>query len=163
MSDPTGAPEPVLVLRGGPPAWVTAVVVPVGALALIANRLGGDGMRQQVGEPLPPWVVAVGTVALAAIVAWRAITTRAEVSSHALRCRNLLAGFEVAWADVEHLRVIRRVGIVAVDVRVRNLRRTLRLGAATRFSGAASDEVVALLRSHPQAGRLLEHPGDLAA
>lgn len=148
-----------LVLRGGPPAWATAAAVPVVALALIANRLGGDGMRQQVGEPLPPWVVALGTVVLAAIVTWRAATTRAELDGSTLRCRNLLVAFDVAWADVEELRVQRRAGLVVVDVRVRNLRRTHRLGAATRFGGAEADEVLRLLAAHPQAGPLLDDPG----
>ena len=157
MSEDPGV-RPV-VLRGGPPAWITAVAAPIVALALIANRLGGDGMRQQVGEPLPPWVVAVGTVVLAAILSWRAATTRAELGATTLGCRNLLVGFEVDWADVEELRVRRRAGLVVVDVGVRNLRRTHRLGAATRFGGADADEVLRLLAAHPGAGPLLEGAG----
>jgi hypothetical protein len=51
--------------------------------------------------------------------------------------------------------VLRRWGLVVVDVRVRGMRRRLRLGAATRFGGDEADLVLDVLRAHPAAGALL--------
>lgn len=149
------ADDPVLVLRGGLPSWVLAVVAPVAALALLGQRLATDGMRQQEGEPTSPWLVAVVTLLLAAFVTWRALTQRAEVFRDRVRCQNLLVTFEVDWADVERLEVVRRLGLVVVEIHVRNLRRRHRLGAATRLVGPESDELLGLLGSVPAAGALL--------
>ncbi len=157
MSSPSDGP--VLVLRGGLPSWLAAVAAPVVALALLGQRLAVDGLRQQEGEPASPWVVAALTVVLAGFVTWRALTQRAEVHPDRVRCRNLLVTFEVAWADVERLEVVRRLGLVVVEVHVRNLRRRHRLGAATRFSGPESDELLGLLGSVPAAGALLAAAG----
>jgi hypothetical protein len=147
--------DPVLVLRGGLPSWVLAGVAPVAALALLGQRLATDGLRQQEGEPASPWLVAVVTLLLAAFVTWRALTQRAEVHRDRVRCQNLLVTFEVDWADVERLEVVRRLGLVVVEIHVRNLRRHHRLGAATRLAGPESDELLGLLGSVPAAGALL--------
>lgn len=148
--------HPVLVLRGGLPSWLVAAAAPVVALALLGQRLATDGMRQQEGEPASPWLVAVLTLVLAVFVTWRALTQRAEVHRERVRCQNLLVTFEVDWADVERLEVVRRLGLVVVEVHVRNLRRHHRLGAATRFVGPESDELIGLLGSVPAAGALLD-------
>ena len=108
--------DPVLVLRGGLPSWVLAGVAPVAALALLGQRLATDGLRQQEGEPASPWLVAVVTLLLAAFVTWRALTQRAEVHRDRVRCQNLLVTFEVDWADVERLEVVRRLGLVVVEL-----------------------------------------------
>ncbi|MFM7064068.1 MAG: hypothetical protein ACKO04_11340 [Actinomycetes bacterium] len=146
---------PVLVLRGGLPSWLLAAGAPVVALALLGQRLAVDGLRQQDGEPVSPWLVAVLTLGVAAFVTVRALSQRAEVHAERVRCRNLLVTFEVEWADVERLEVVRRLGLVVVEVHVRHLRRHHRLGAATRFSGPDADELLGLLGSVPAAGALL--------
>ena len=151
----TPSDGPVLVLRGGLPSWLLAGAAPVVALALLGQRLAADGFRQQEGEPASPWLVAVVTVLLAVFVTWRALTQRAEVHPGRVRCQNVLVTFEVDWADVERLEVVRRLGLVVVEVHVRNLRRRHRLGAATRFAGPESDELLELLGSVPAAGALL--------
>ncbi len=153
MTDPSD--DPVLVLRGGLPSWLVAAAAPVVALALLGQRLATDGMRQQEGEPASPWLVALLTLALAVFVTWRALTQRAEVHRDRVRCQNLLVTFEVDWADVERLEVVRRLGLVVVEIHVRNLRRHHRLGAATRLVGPDSDELLGLLGSVPAAGALL--------
>jgi len=153
---PPAAPSPVLVLRGGLPSWLLAAVAPVVVLALLGQRLAADGLRQQDGEPVSPWFMALLTLGLAAFVTVRALSQRAEVHPGRVRCRNLLVTFEVDWADVERLQVVRRLGLVVVEVHVRNLRRHHRLGAATRFAGPEADELLGLLASVPAAGALLE-------
>jgi len=152
----TPSDDPVLVLRGGLPSWLLAGASPVVALALLGQRLASDGLRQQEGEPASPWLVAAVTLVLAGFVTWRALTQRAEVHRDRIRCQNLLVTFEVDWADVERLQVVRRLGLVVVEVHVRNLRRHHRLGAATRFAGPEADELLGLLASVPAAGALLE-------
>ena len=147
--------DPVLVLRGGLPSWLVAAAAPVVALALLGQRLATDGMRQQEGEPASPWLVAVLTLVLAVFVTWRALTQRAEVHRDRVRCQNLLVTFEVDWADVERLEVVHRLGVAVVEIHVRNLRRHHRLGAATRFAGPESDELIGLLGSVPTVGALL--------
>ena len=149
------ADNPVLILRGGLPSWLLAGAAPVVALALLGQRLAADGFRRQQGEPASPWLVAAVTVVLAAFVTWRALTQRAEVHRDRVRCRNLLVTFEVDWADVERLEVVRRLGLAAVEIHVRNLRRRHRLGAATRFAGPESQELLGLLGSVAAAGVLL--------
>jgi len=152
MSEPSDGP--VLVLRGGLPSWLLAGAAPVVALALLGQRLAADGFRRQQGEPASPWLVAALTVVLAAFVTWRALTQRAEVHRDRVRCQNLLVTFEVDWADVERLEVVHRLGLAVVEIHVRNLRRRHRLGAATRFVGTESEELLGLLGSVPAAGAL---------
>ncbi|MFM7068152.1 MAG: hypothetical protein ACKOYM_01710, partial [Actinomycetes bacterium] len=153
----TGVDGPALVLRSGPPAWCVAAATPLLVVFLVGRRLADDGLRRQFGEPISPWWMLVVTVALAVFVVWRAVTQRGECAPDALRCRNLLVTFEVAWIDIERLQVVRRLGLVVVDVHVRGLRRAHRLGAATRFVGSQSDAVIGLLRAFPaSSGRLVD-------
>ncbi|MFM7063379.1 MAG: hypothetical protein ACKO04_07790, partial [Actinomycetes bacterium] len=129
------APDPVLVLRGGLPSWLVAGATPVLVLALLGQRLASDGLRQQEGEPVSPWFVALLTLGLAGFVVVRALSQRTEVHPDRIRCRNLLVTFEVDWADVERLQAVERMGLVVVEVHVRHLRRRHRLDAAIRFAG----------------------------
>jgi hypothetical protein len=154
---PTGEHEvPHDVVRPGPPAWLLAVLVPVAAVVVVLWR----GLERGPGEPAPPWVVAVLTVVLALGVAWRAVTQFVALGPDRLTCRNVLVSFEVPWERVEALDVERKAGVVLVAVRVQHLRRTHRLGAATRFAGHEAEAVLDRLRAHPVARRLLVEDPD---
>jgi len=144
-----------VVLRGGSPAWLTAALLPIAALGLVANRLSGNGMEQGIGEPVAPWLIAIFTVVGGLVLAWRAATQRTELAADVLVCRNLLVSFEVPWTHIEQLVVRRRLGLVVVDVRVHRLRRMHRIGAATRFAGQESEAVLNILARHESAGALL--------
>lgn len=147
-----------IVLRPGPPAWATAVLAPVVAVALVAYRTVGSGLARTADDPVPPWILAVLTVAVGCALAWRSLTQRAALGPDALHSRNLTTSFSVDWDRIDHLDVLRRWGLVVIDVRIRGMRRRLRLGAATRFGGDESELVLDVLRAHPAAAALLvEH------
>jgi nucleotide-binding universal stress UspA family protein len=147
--------EPGDMLRPGPPAWLLAALAPTIAVALVLWR----GVERSAGEPAPPWVVAVLTVVFAVAVAWRAVTQYVDLGAEGVVCRNVLVSFEVPWDRIESLEVERKAAMVLVAVRVRNLRRTHRLGAVTRFAGHEAEAVLDRLRAHPHAGpRLVEGP-----
>ena len=144
-----------MTLRPGPPAWATAVAAPLVAVALVAFRALGPGLARTPDDPVPPWVLAVLTVVVGLGLTWRALTQRAELADDALTCRNLVTTFTVGWDQLDRLEVVRRPGLVVVDIHVRGLRRRHRIGAATRFTGDESDLVLDVLRAHPAAGALL--------
>ncbi len=145
-------------LAPGPPAWAAAVAAPVGALALVSFRLWTSGLASGPEDPVPPAVLAVVTMVLALVLSWRALTQRAVLDDRGLACRNLMVGFEVDWDRVEELVVVRRPGVVIVELRVRNLRRRHRVGAATRFAGPEAEAALDVLRAHPGARSLLVEP-----
>jgi hypothetical protein len=109
-------------------------------------------------DPIGPGGVAAVTLVGAALLGWRASTQRADLGTDDLWCRNLTVGFAVEWDRVEALRVVHRAPVVLVEVRVADLRRTHRLGAATRFAADRDGvaEVLAVLRDHPRAAAVLE-------
>lgn len=145
-------------LAPGPPAWAAAVAAPVVALALVAFRLWTSGLRSGPDDPVPPTLLAVFTVGLALVLSWRALTQRAVLDDAGLACRNLVVSFEVDWDRVEELAVVRRPGVVLVEIRILHLRRRHRLGAATRFPGPEAEAVLDVLRAHPAARERLVEP-----
>lgn len=145
-------------LAPGPPAWAAAVAAPVAAVALVAFRLWTSGLRSGPDDPVPPVALAVFTVALALVLSWRALTQRAVLDDERLVCRNLAVSFEVGWDRVEELLVVRRPGVVVVELRVRHLRRRHRIGAATRFAGPEAEAVLDVLRAHPATRERLVEP-----
>jgi hypothetical protein len=144
-----------LDLRPGPPAWALAVLAPLVAAALLLYRAAGPGFARTADDPVSPWWVVGPTLVLAVWVSWRAVTQSATLDDEALRCRNLSSTFEVGWPDVEELEVVRRPGLVLVEIRFRTVRRSHRLGAATRFAGEEAEAVLDVIRAHPVAGGLL--------
>ncbi len=152
MSDPPGA---ATTITRGAPALLAAFAIPVLAVALVA---AGWSRGTGTEDPIGPGGVAAVTLVGAALLAWRAVTQRAVLGPEDLWCRNLTVGFAVEWDRVEALRVVHRAPLVFVEVRVADLRRTHRLGAATRFAadrhGVA--EMLATLRTHPRAAAVLE-------
>jgi hypothetical protein len=156
---PTADAPPGMTLRPGPPAWATAVVAPLVAVALVAYRAWGPGLARTADDPVSPWVLAVLTVAVGVGLSYRALTQRAVLGQDDLHCRNLLTTFTVGWDQLDRLEVVRRWGLVVIDVHVRGMRRRHRLGAATRVGGEESDVVLDVLRAHPLAGALLGDDG----
>lgn len=150
---------PSIELRPGPPAWALAAAAPVVAIALVAYRAAGPGLTRTADDPVSPWFVVAGTAVLAVWVSWRALTQRADLTPDALRCRNLSSTFEIDWDGVESLQVVRRPGVVVIDIRFVRMRRTHRLGAATRFPGPDAEAVLDTLRAHPMAAALLVERG----
>lgn len=152
MSDHlSGAPR---ICRGAP-ALVAAAALPLIAAALVAL---GWSRGSGTDDPIGPGGVAAATLAGALLLGWRASTQRAVLGPEDLLCRNLTVGFAVEWDRVEALRVVHRAPLVFVEVRVADLRRAHRVGAATRFAadhdGVA--DVLATLRAHPRAAAVLE-------
>jgi len=156
---PAAEARPGMTLRPGPPAWATAVVAPLVAAALVAYRAAGPGLARTADDPVPPWVLGVLTVVVGMGLAYRALTQRAVLGDGDLRCRNLVTTFTVGWDQLDRLEVVRRWGLVVVDVHVRGMRRRLRVGAATRFGGEEAEAVLDVLRAHPIAGALLGDDG----
>lgn len=148
-------PSSVLHLEPGSPARATAVALPVAAVVLVAVGASRGALGADAQSPLPPWVVAVLTVMGAAALGWRALTQHATLDDELLVCRNLTSTLRLHWSTVEELRSVRRANLVVVEIHLHGVRRRLRLGAATRPAGPASDEVLALLAAHPRAGALL--------
>lgn len=142
-------------IRRGTPALVAAVAIPLIAVVLVAVGWSRGGAP---GEPVGPGTVAVVTLVGAAVLSWRAATQRAQLGPEDLWCRNLTVGFAVEWDRVEALRVVRRAPLVFIEVRVADLRRAHRVGAATRFGAddEAVAEVLGALRAHPRAAAVLE-------
>lgn len=134
---------------------VAAVAIPVVSVVLV---LVGWSRGNGVDDPVGPGAIAVVTLLGGAVLAWRAATQHARLDDEALWCRNLTVSFAVEWERIEALHVVRRAPVMFIEIRVADLRRSHRLGAATRFSSddAGVDEVLAALRSHPKAGSLLE-------
>ena len=153
----TGVPPvPVgMTLRPGPPAWAMAAAIPTLAVGLVVYRAATSGLAATADDPVPPWVLAVLTVLVGCGLAWRAVTQRADLAEGGLVCRNLVTTFHVGWDRLDRLEVVRRPGLVVVDVHVHGLRRRHRVGAATRFPGDESDAVLDVVRAHPRAGALL--------
>jgi hypothetical protein len=152
MSDRLAGPP---TIRRGAPALVAAALIPVVAVMLVAL-----GWSRGTGpdDPVGPGLVAAVTLLGAGLLSWRAATQRARLDPDDLWCRNLTVGFAVEWDRVEALRVLRRAPLVVVEVRVADLRRSHRVGAATRFVADADgvSEVLATLRAHPRAAAVLE-------
>jgi hypothetical protein len=154
--DPTRpAGAGVITLRPGPPAWFVTVVAPVVAIGLVGARAASSGLSATSDDPVSPWIIAVLTIVVGVWLSYRSTTQRAELRDAGLVCRNLMTTFDVDWDRVDELEVVRRGPLVIVEIRVRSLRRRLRLGAATRFSGDDAEAVLDMIRAHPAAGALL--------
>lgn len=146
---------PMIVICSGAPARITSVLVPLVAIGLVAARAATTGLDARPDDPVSPWLVAALTVVVGCWLGWRSPTQSAELRHDDLRCRNLTMSFHVDWDRVETLLVVRRGPLTFVDVRIRGHRRRMRIGAATRPTGAAADTVVDMIRAHPVAGSLL--------
>ena len=142
----------------GLPGRLLAAVVPVVAFGLVAASARRGGLDATDGDVVPPWVLAVATLAGAVVLSWRAATQRAVLDAAGLRCRNLLVSFEADWDLVEVLRVERRGPFVTVDLVLANLRRSHRIGAATRLAGPSAAQVLGLIRQVPAASARLGDP-----
>lgn len=153
--DDAVGPEAVVV-RAGPPARALAAAAPLIALGLVLWSASRGGLDRTAADVVPPWVLAVVTLVAAGVVSWRAATQRAELTADGVRCRNLLVSFEADWELVERLRVDRRGPLVTVDLVFANLRRTHRVGAATRFGGVSSGGVLEALGRIPAAAHRLD-------
>jgi hypothetical protein len=129
--------------------------MPLAAVALVAVGASRGAMAADAQSPVPPWFVAVLTVAGAVVLSWRALTQQATLDDEQLVCRNLTSTPRLHWSTIDELRCVRRGNLVVVEIHLRGVRRRLRLGAATRPSGPASDEVLDRLAAHPRAGALL--------
>jgi hypothetical protein len=149
----------VVELRAGTPARVLAAAAPVLAVALLGWRAAADGFARTPDDPVAPWVLVGPTLLGAAWVSWRALTQAARLDEGGLRCRNLSVTVGADWSDVERLEVVRRWGLLVIEVRFRGHRRRHRLGAATRFAARDAEAVLDLLRAHPVAAGLLADAG----
>ena len=101
------------------------------------------------------WIAAF-TLVGSVLLAWRAVSQTASLDDDGLVLRNLSSTARVHWSAIDGLRVQRRLGVQTVDVQLRGSRRTLRIGAATRFEGPAAAAVLAALERHPDAAALLD-------
>ena len=145
-----------MVLHPGPPAWVLAAVLPLGAIALIWFRTSRSGLSSGPDDPAPPILIAAITLIAVLVLAWRSLTQRAELDDVGLTSRNLSVTFHLEWQRIERLDVVHRPGLVIIEIRMTGVRRRHRLGAATRFPGDESRAVLDALRAHPVASALLE-------
>lgn len=148
-------PDQQLVIDAGAPARATAVAIVAGALVLVGSALTRGGTAAGPDSPISPLWIAGFTLVLAGVLAWRAWTQVAVLDSEGLCSRNLSSTVRLPWSSVEELAVLRGTGVRSIEVRVRGLRRSVRLGAATRLTGEQSEHVQALLSAHPCAGALL--------
>jgi len=144
-----------VVIVPGPPAWVLAAVLPLGAIGLIWYRTAQSGLSSGPEDPAPPMLIAALTLVATAVLAWRAFTQRAELDEHGLHVRNLSVTFHLAWEQVERLEVVHRPGLQIIEIRMVGVRRRHRLGAATRFVGEEAHVVLDAVRAHPIARTLL--------
>ena len=149
-------PGPVVVIHPGPPAWTLAVVLPLGAIALIWFRTSRSGLSSGPDDPAPPVLIAVITLLAFLVLAWRAFTQRLELDQDGLHVRNLSVTFHLEWDRVERLDIVHRPGLQIIELRMPGTRRRHRLGAATRFRGDEAHAVLDALRAHPDAAALLE-------
>jgi hypothetical protein len=149
------APDQQLVIHASAPARVTAVAIMAAALVLVGSALTRGSTAADADSPIAPVWIAVLTLAVATVLARRAWTQVAVLDRDGIRTRNVTSTVRVPWQSVEELSVLRGTGVRAVEVQVRGLRRSVRLGAATRWSGPLAEAVTAQLRSHPRAGALL--------
>lgn len=153
---PGEVPGPSVVIHPGPPAWVLAAVLPLGAIALIWFRTSQSGLRAGPDDPAPPLVIAAITLLAVLVLAWRALTQRAELDEDGLHVRNLSVTFHLEWERVERLDIVHRPGLQIIEVRMVGIRRRHRLGPATRFQGDEAHTMLDALRAHPVAASLLE-------
>ena len=144
------------VIAPGAPARVLAGLIPVAAVALIASSAARGGLERSAQDVVAPSLVAAATIAVALVLAVRALTQRGELAATELRCRNLVTSFAIPWDDVEALIVRRRPMSVQIEIRARHHRRAHRLGAATRFDGDGAVAMLTVLQEHQRAGAVLE-------
>lgn len=147
---------PSVVIHPGPPAWVLAALLPLGAIALIWFRTAQSGLGSGPDDPAPPILIAAVTLLAVVVLAWRALTQRAVLDTHGLHSRNLTVTFHIEWDRIERLEVVHRPGLQIIEVRILGLRRRHRLGAATRLPGDEAVAVLDALRAHHAAALLLE-------
>lgn len=145
-------PDLPLHVEPGAPARVLAVALPLGSIALVAVGAARGAMERSAGEPVPPWFVAVLTVAGGLALGWRAWTQRATLDDDGIVSRNLTSTVRVPWSTVEALQCVHRPGVVIVEIRLLGTRRRLRLGPATRWPGDEAEEMIRTLESHQRAG-----------
>ncbi len=145
-----------LELFPGAPARVLGAAIPLAAVLLVSVGAARGAMSTGPDSPLSPWLVAVGTLAGAIVLSWRALTQTAVLDDEGLVSRNLTSTVRLHWSTIDELRCVHRPGVVVVEIHLRGSRRRLQLGAATRWSGHEADEVAAALAGHPRAGALLD-------
>lgn len=148
-------PDLPLHVAPGAPAKVLAAALPLGAIALVAVGAARGAMERGADDPLPPWFIAVLTVAGGLALGWRAWTQRATLDDDGVLSRNLTSTVRAPWSTVEALQCVHRPGLVIVEIRLRGTRRRLRLGPATRWPGHEAEEMIRALESHPRAGALV--------
>jgi hypothetical protein len=153
-----GSATGVVELHAGPPAWALAAVLPLGALALVWFRTAQSGLGSTPDDPVPPVFVAVLTLVIVVVLAWRALTQRAVLDDAGLHSRNLTVTYHLDWDKIERLDVVERPGLQIIEVRMRGMRRRHRLGAATRFGGDEAHAVLDAVRAHHIARELLRDP-----
>lgn len=151
--------DPPLRIEPGGPARVLAVLLPIGAVLLVAVGSARGAMARAAEDPIPPWVVAVLTVAGAAVLGWRSWTQWATVGEEGIVSRNLTSTVRLPWSTVESLHCQHRTGVLIVEIRLAGTRRRLRLGPATRWWGPEAEEMIRDLEAHPRAGALVVRPG----
>jgi hypothetical protein len=151
--------DPSLRIEPGGPARVLAVLLPIGAILLVAVGSARGAMARTAEDPLPPWFVAVLTVAGAAVLGRRAWTQRATLDRDGIVSRNLTSTVRLPWSTVESLHCLHRTGVLIVEIRLAGTRRRLRLGPATRWWGPEAERMIRDLESHPCAGALVERDG----
>lgn len=149
-------PDDELRIEPAGPARAVAVVLPVVAVALVAIGWLRGGMERGVDDPVPPWVVALVTVSVGLVLAWRALTQTVVMTGEGMVIRNVISTSRVHWSVVEELRPVSRPGLTTVELHLRGTRRRSHLGAATRWGEAGAAEVLGVLASHEVAGELLE-------
>jgi hypothetical protein len=147
---PTPA-EPLHIARGAP-ARVLAAAIPLAAVALVAVGSARGAMQRGADDPLPPWVIAVATIAGALVLGWRSLSQWATLDAEGIVSRNLTSTVRLPWSTVEELRCVQRPGLMIVEIHLLGTRRRQRLGPATRWAGPAADEMVGMLSAHPDAG-----------
>lgn len=147
--------EELVRIEPAAPAWILAAAIPLGAAGLVLVGASRGALERTAGDPVPPSWVAVATVIVALVFGWRAATQTATLDAHGLVSRNLTSTVRLDWSTVEELRVVRRPGLVMIEIHVRGTRRRLRLGPATRWQGAPASMIESTLAAHPQAGALL--------
>jgi len=146
--------EPVRI-EPAAPAWILAVAIPTGAVGLVLLGASRGALERTAGDPVPPSWVAVATIVVALVLAWRAATQTTTLDADGLVSRNLTSTVRLDWSTVEELRAVRRPGLVMIEIPLHGTRRRLRVGSATRWQGAPASLIESTLAAHPQAGALL--------
>lgn len=147
--------RPPLSIPPAAPARLLAAVIPLVAVLLVVAGASRGAMERTADDPVSPWIIAVLTLAGAVLLSWRALTQHATLDDELLVSRNLTSTARLHWSTIEELRCVHRPGLVLVEIHLHGTRRRFRLGAATRWPGAGSEQVVQLLAAHPRAGALL--------